>query len=38
MVKQQFQKILTYYPDDVYYSLCLEIEKRKKDQELTQKV
>ena len=31
MVKQQFQRILTYYPDDVYYSLCFEAEKLKKD-------
>lgn len=38
MVKQQFQRILTYYPDDVYYSLCFEAEKLKKDRELTQKV
>lgn len=25
LVKRQFQKILTYYPDDVYYTLCCEV-------------
>ena len=33
LVKKNFQKILTYYPDDVYYSLHLEAEKKKKDRE-----
>lgn len=38
LVKQQFQRILTYYPHDVYYSLCFEVEKLKKDRELQHKV
>ena len=31
-------KILAYYPDDVYYSLCCEAEKIKKDRQIQQKL
>lgn len=38
LIKKKFQSILTYYPQDVYYSLCCQAEKIKKDRELQQKV
>jgi hypothetical protein len=34
LVRKNFQKILEYYPNDVYYTLCCEVEKLKKDREL----
>lgn len=33
LVRKNFQKILTYYPHDVYYSLHLEAEKQKIDRQ-----
>jgi hypothetical protein len=37
MVRKQFQKILLYYPVDVYYTLCREEEKVRLDREVQKK-
>lgn len=38
LIKQEFQKILTYYPHDVYYTLVCQAEIAKRDRQRQQKV
>lgn len=37
LLKVEFEKVLMYYPHDVYYTLCCGAEKYKKDIELQTK-
>jgi hypothetical protein len=37
LIRKQFQKILSYEPNDVYYTLCREEEKAKIDRSVQQK-
>lgn len=37
LVKVNFEKILQYYQNDVYYSLCFQAEKINQDRQLTHK-
>lgn len=38
LIKQKFQTILTYYPDDVYYSLCYFKQKQDIDKKTNRNV